>query len=711
MSTSAEQQQIDQPVEQQAQQEQPAAEVEADAGIAEDQEFQDREIGAILRNLSTDEIDMLRDAFIHMDRDSDGFVGLEEMMAKVREVVGEERYQPLREYLDPIFKVADKDKDNRLSLTEFLSSFANGPGVVPADVVNSCVNSIRVRLSDEEIAALQESFRRIDKNQDGFIDRDELTVALKEILLAKFPDLTDHTFSEIVSVVLASADGDRDGKLSLSEFIRSFQEDQGVLPAAFIDVRAQHVVRQLTKEEVEVLKEAFTALDKNQDGFVDFVEMYQALWDALENSVQDKSQIRELCDLIMVTADRDHSGKLTLTDFIRNFLQNVDLMKIPVAAAQERIRKSRERIETMLNSGEVEKLVKVFADLDTNGDGFLDHAELQGTLTALFRESFPEWSPDTVEAVIDAVISGADTDQDGKISFSEFIQSFVDGAGILPDSVVQNWDGVAATEVLNPDELAVVAQTFNAMDADADGYVSREELKKALAQALEGLVDEQKLQLVTDYVLSIVDTDDDGKVSWNEFKRSFELRQGVLPVAVEPEAVPAAADGAETGNEQAQAEEVAPATAEAESGKAAVVAEEQREASDSLGVARPISPVAEQLYSPVAAQTAAQPAPQQHVTPDRRAQPTDDEARSPIVNDVSGVAISEHQLKREFAKYDKNGTGYLSRADFKKAYLSMEHYGLVPSQAQIDAMFNKYGSDERLSFNEFCVLMLHRSRM
>ena len=711
MSTSAEQQQIDQPVEQQAQQEQPAAEVEADAGIAEDQEFQDREIGAILRNLSTDEIDMLRDAFIHMDRDSDGFVGLEEMMAKVREVVGEERYQPLREYLDPIFKVADKDKDNRLSLTEFLSSFANGPGVVPADVVNSCVNSIRVRLSDEEIAALQESFRRIDKNQDGFIDRDELTVALKEILLAKFPDLTDHTFSEIVSVVLASADGDRDGKLSLSEFIRSFQEDQGVLPAAFIDVRAQHVVRQLTKEEVEVLKEAFTALDKNQDGFVDFVEMYQALWDALENSVQDKSQIRELCDLIMVTADRDHSGKLTLTDFIRNFLQNVDLMKIPVAAAQERIRKSRERIETMLNSGEVEKLVKVFADLDTNGDGFLDHAELQGTLTALFRESFPEWSPDTVEAVIDAVISGADTDQDGKISFSEFIQSFVDGAGILPDSVVQNWDGVAATEVLNPDELAVVAQTFNAMDADADGYVSREELKKALAQALEGLVDEQKLQLVTDYVLSIVDTDDDGKVSWNEFKRSFELRQGVLPVAVEPEAVPAAADGAETGNEQAQAEEVAPATAEAESGKAAAVAEEQREASDSLGVARPISPVAEQLYSPVAAQTAAQPAPQQHVTPDRRAQPTDDEARSPIVNDVSGVAISEHQLKREFAKYDKNGTGYLSRADFKKAYLSMEHYGLVPSQAQIDAMFNKYGSDERLSFNEFCVLMLHRSRM
>ena len=711
MSTSAEQQQIDQPVEQQAQQEQPAAEGEADAGIAEDQEFQDREIGAILRNLSTDEIDMLRDAFIHMDRDSDGFVGLEEMMAKVREVVGEERYQPLREYLDPIFKVADKDKDNRLSLTEFLSSFANGPGVVPADVVNSCVNSIRVRLSDEEIAALQESFRRIDKNQDGFIDRDELTVALKEILLAKFPDLTDHTFSEIVSVVLASADGDRDGKLSLSEFIRSFQEDQGVLPAAFIDVRAQHVVRQLTKEEVEVLKEAFTALDKNQDGFVDFVEMYQALWDALENSVQDKSQIRELCDLIMVTADRDHSGKLTLTDFIRNFLQNVDLMKIPVAAAQERIRKSRERIETMLNSGEVEKLVKVFADLDTNGDGFLDHAELQGTLTALFRESFPEWSPDTVEAVIDAVISGADTDQDGKISFSEFIQSFVDGAGILPDSVVQNWDGVAATEVLNPDELAVVAQTFNAMDADADGYVSREELKKALAQALEGLVDEQKLQLVTDYVLSIVDTDDDGKVSWNEFKRSFELRQGVLPVAVEPEAVPAAADGAETGNEQAQAEEVAPATAEAESGKAAAVAEEQREASDSLGVARPISPVAEQLYSPVAAQTAAPPAPQQHVTPDRRAQPTDDEARSPIVNDVSGVAISEHQLKREFAKYDKNGTGYLSRADFKKAYLSMEHYGLVPSQAQIDAMFNKYGSDERLSFNEFCVLMLHRSRM
>lgn len=669
----------------------------------QEEEYVDAQVGAIIRNLSSDEIDMLRDAFIHMDRDSDGFVGLEEMMLIVLESVGEERYGPLREYLEPIFHVADKDRDGKLSLTEFLSSFADGPGVVPADVINQCVASIRVRLSDEEIAALQESFRKIDKNQDGYIDRDELTVALKEILLAKFPDLTEHTFGEIVTVVLASADSDRDGKLSLSEFIRSFQEDQGVLPAAFIDVRAQHVARQLTAEEITVLKEAFAALDKNHDGFVDFVEMYQALWEALESSIQDKSQVRELCDLIMVTADRNQKGMLTLTDFIRNFVQNLDLMKIPVAAAQERIRKASEKLQNMFDSGVLEKLVQVFQDIDKNKDGYLDHAELDSILRGVFQDVFPEWDEETKSTVIDAIISAADTDKDGKLSLEEFVRSFVEGPGVIPEAVVEQWtnnngegsngqQGAAGEEdaqrqegvALTPEEYAIVRGTFEMMDVNNSGYIEWEEMKTALQAALSGsLRDEEHLRRVTDYVMAVVDVNADGKVSWAEFKRSFELGQEVLPVAV-----PADPNAADAELPQEPEHSVAP-----------------------QDIHRPTSPVGEQLNEPTPLPT--EVAVVKETSPPRQQYSNQlDDVPSPFRNDVSGVAISEAQLRREFAKYDKNNNGFLDRNEFKKAYLSLEHYGLIPSQQEIDRLFGKYaGKDEKVMFNEFCVLMLTRSRM
>lgn len=647
-------------------------------------EESDPTVSAIIRNLSSDEIDMLRDAFIHMDRDSDGFVGLEEMMLSVRHAVGDDRYPALRSYLEPMFHVADKDKDGRLSLTEFLSSFAEGPGVVPADVINQCVSSIRVRLSDEEIAALQENFFRIDKNQDGYIDRDELTVALKEILLAKFPDLTDHTFGEIVTVVLASADSDNDGKLSLSEFIRSFQEDQGVLPAAFIDVRAQHVARQLTKEEVEVLKDAFAALDKNNDGFVDFVEMYQALWETLESSIQDKNQVRELCELIMVTADRNQKGMLTLTDFIRNFVQNLDLMKIPVAAAQDKIRKSRDTLRNMFDSGALDKLVQVFADLDKNNDGFLDHSELDDILKKIFADVFPEWDSETTVAVINSIVSAADTDQDGRLSLEEFVRSFVDGTGVLPDAVIENWENTAEGNEraqpqkeftsLTQEEYDLVRNTFDTMDSNADGLIQREELSAALQSALQGAItSEEQLQRITDYVMGVVDKNSDGIISWTEFKRSFETGQQVLPVALPQESEPSAPP-----QDQPQ-EDASPIVEDIE---------------------RPKSPVAQQLEERNLDVAVA--------TPKR-----DDETaiESPIRNDVSGVAISDAQLRREFGKYDRNGNGYLDRVEFKRAYLSLENYGLVPSQAEIDRLFSKYGKDEKVYFDEFCLLMLTRSRM
>lgn len=85
---------------------------------------------------------------------------------------------------------------------------------------------------------------------------------------------------------------------------------------------------------------------------------------------------------------------------------------------------------------------------------------------------------------------------------------------------------------------------------------------------------------------------------------------------------------------------------------------------------------------------------------------------SPFPNDVSGVAFTEGMLRADFRRYDKDGSGAISRAEFRRAYKEMEWHGLEPSDREIDRLFSQFGgADDRLSYQEFCVLMLNRARM
>ena len=314
----------------------------------------------IMKNLGTDEVDMLRDAFIHMDMDSDGFVSLEEMLHVVRTVVGDEKFSSLSEYLQPIFIVADKDRDGKLSLTEFLLSFAEGPGVVPTDVVNACVSSIRVRLTDEEIFALQERFRKIDTNGDGYIDTDELLVGLKEALGNKFPEPNEATFVQILNVVMALADTDHDGRLSLSEFIRSFQEDQGVLPAVFIDTRSGNSLRQFTPTEESIIRSVFSSLD----GDVMDVEMFaDTLTRHLSDHVPDKGKLQELCELILSSVSVV-DGMVQLGEYATAL---GGAASVPFATVEDRIAKVLARLLELLGQDEVSVLLGGIATIQPRG--------------------------------------------------------------------------------------------------------------------------------------------------------------------------------------------------------------------------------------------------------------------------------------------------------------------------------------------------------
>ncbi|KAJ9473538.1 hypothetical protein DIPPA_29566, partial [Diplonema papillatum] len=80
--------------------------------------------------------------------------------------------------------------------------------------------------------------------------------------------------------------------------------------------------------------------------------------------------------------------------------------------------------------------------------------------------------------------------------------------------------------------------------------------------------------------------------------------------------------------------------------------------------------------------------------------------------EASGVAIDDEELRDLFSTYDSNDDGSISRSEFKHEYRRFETFGLPISDREVDSTFSQFGGrDDRLSYNEFCVLMLQRAKM
>eukprot|EP01006_Ploeotia_vitrea_P006576 TRINITY_DN13941_c0_g1_i1.p2 TRINITY_DN13941_c0_g1~~TRINITY_DN13941_c0_g1_i1.p2 ORF type:complete len:320 (-),score=39.92 TRINITY_DN13941_c0_g1_i1:1918-2877(-) len=84
----------------------------------------------------------------------------------------------------------------------------------------------------------------------------------------------------------------------------------------------------------------------------------------------------------------------------------------------------------------------------------------------------------------------------------------------------------------------------------------------------------------------------------------------------------------------------------------------------------------------------------------------------PLYNDVSGVPITDEQLKAAFARYDKDNNGFIMKAEFKQFYKSLDQMGVTEDPAAVDKLMAKYNmlGDDKLSFDEFAILMLKISQ-
>ncbi|KAJ1978573.1 Calmodulin, partial [Dimargaris xerosporica] len=143
----------------------------------------------------------------------------------------------------------------------------------------------------------------------------------------------------------------------------------------------------LTEEQMNEFKEAFTLFDKDGDGTITTKELGTVMRSLGQNPTE-----AELQDMIN-EVDADGNGTIDFAEFLTMMAR-----KMKDADSEEEIREA----------------FKVF---DKDGNGFISAAELRHVMTSLGEK--------LSEDEVDEMIKEADVDGDGQINYEEFVKMMV----------------------------------------------------------------------------------------------------------------------------------------------------------------------------------------------------------------------------------------------------------------------------------------------
>merc|ERR1719461_1374720 len=132
---------------------------------------------------------------------------------------------------------------------------------------------------------------------------------------------------------------------------------------------------------------------------------------------------------------------------------------------------------------------KHFNNLDQSNTGTIDASDL----SKMLREADKNLSEADASAEANKIIKAADDDGDGKIQFKEFSQL---------------WQ-----RKLLKANASYVHAVFTVLDENSDGFIDKAELKKVLEIYDDDAVDS---------IIKEVDTNGDGKLSFEEFKVAMQ---------------------------------------------------------------------------------------------------------------------------------------------------------------------------------------------
>ncbi|RAW38367.1 hypothetical protein PC110_g5374 [Phytophthora cactorum] len=474
--------------------------------------------------------------------DEQGYVSREAFDKCFRKIIStnqgikSEEYQRINTILNRLFELFDVDKNGMVDFSEIssgLSVFCGGS-------------------SEEKIRA---AFALYDYNADGYISMEEMTRyltsvfrVLKEASPSGLQQMGRESPEELgvrtAQQAFEEADLDHDGRLSFPEFRKWYTRSNAANMERLIqnnipewlslrEVRRLTNLESFTAQQVLNTFAKFTAADGTMDQ-----ETFRQAFDhfKVESATQEsRDRLQLLVDRIFELFDKDSNG---LVDF--NELAS--------------------GLSVLCGGSQTDKVRAAFNLYDVNHDGFISLGEMRLYLTSVFKVLF-EVNPDSEarmgvtpedlgEITAEQAFVEADHDRDGKLSFEEFSQWYMQPkrVGDIPVPAVlgeqQQQKRKAQQQVPDWVSLDVVKQMTNLEKYTADevfeifanrcsenGTLSRE----AFEECFEQLVDEQykndevslaRLRLILNRLFVIFDENHDGTVDFCELTSGLSVLCG-----------------------------------------------------------------------------------------------------------------------------------------------------------------------------------------
>lgn len=229
----------------------------------------------------------------------------------------------------------------------------------------------------------------------------------------------------------------------------------------------------LTSSQMNELKHAFDEIDSNNSGYLSRKELRQAFRN-LDIRVSDDE-----IDVVMRQMDSDSNGKVDFDEF--------------ASVMGKTYYRKRTRDE----------IVEAFRKFDLNNSGSISPEELRVVLSKMHRFYTREETEDLIRQV--------DRNRDGMITIEEFVDLM--NLPTMRSSGIRSGSGKkSGLSKLNSNQLNELRRAFEEIDINQSGGISKRELRQAF-HYLDIKASDDEIDVVMDQM----DTDDSGRIEFDEF--------------------------------------------------------------------------------------------------------------------------------------------------------------------------------------------------